>query len=275
MSTPPDAQQLAALLRPTSVRTGPLWSLAGVWFRHYRVYTRTLLANAAPPVLEPLFFFTAVAIGLGGYIRDDGFGGLGYRAYVASGLAVTSAMFTATFETTYGTFVRLAFQRTYDAMLGTHLRVGEMFVGELLFAATKGLVFSAVVVLVTMLFGVRPSAWGMLVPLVGCATAYLFGALGLIVTSYVKMINNYSFYTSGVITPMFFFSGTFFPILGLHPAIDAIAWLLPLSHPIEMSRALYAGTFTWTTLLHGVILGVWLAAAHVVALTRMQRRVVR
>lgn len=263
---------LPDLRSPLPLRTGLLWSLYGVWFRHVRVYTKTLLANALPPVFEPLFFFGGIAIGLGGYLTGT-FDGLSYRAFVASGLAASSAMFTAIYETTFNTFVRLVFQKTYDAMLGTHLRVSEIFTGEMLFAATKGLLFSTVVVLVTMIFGVRPSLWGVLVPVVGLSTAYVFGAIGLIITSYVKMINNFTFFTTGVISPMFFFAGTFYPILGRHPAVDVFANLLPLTHSIELSRALYKGQFTAATLLHLAVLLTWLVACHAFALHRMKKRV--
>lgn len=261
------------LWTPLRLRTGLFWSLFGVWYRHFRVYGNTLLANATPPVLEPLFFFTGVAIGLGEYVRPGGFDGMTYRTFVASGLLVSSAMFSAVFETTFGTFVRLVYQRTYDAMLGTHLRVREMFIGELLFCGTKGAVFATVVLLVTMLFGVRPSAWCLLVPAIGFVTAYLFGAIGLIVTSYVKTINNFSFFTSGVITPLFFFSGTFFPIRGHYAWLDAVSFLLPLTHPIELSRALFKLDFTAATGLHVLALLVWVAACHELALRRMTKRV--
>jgi lipooligosaccharide transport system permease protein len=270
----PPTPDLNELWRPVRLRTGPAWSLFGVWYRHLRVYCKTLLANATPPVLEPLFFFTAVALGLGSYLAGDRtFDGLPYATYVATGLMATSAMFTAVFETTFGAFVRLVFQKTYDAMLGTHLRTSEMFIGEMLFCATKGSVFSLVVLLVTMAFGVRPTVWCVLVPVVGFLTAYLFAAIGLIVTSYVKLIMNFSFFTSGVITPLFFFSGTFFPIRGHYVWLDVVSFLVPLTHPIELCRALFKAEFNGATALHLLALAAWIAVCHVVALRRMRRRV--
>ncbi len=266
-------EALAVLREPVKLRTGLFWSLYGVWYRHARVYCRTLIANATPPILEPVFFFTAVAIGLGSHLPEASFDGLAYPVFVASGLVASSAMFTAVFETTFGTFVRLVFQKTYDALLGTHLRVREMFIGEMLFAASKGLVFSAVVLLVTVAFGVRGSWWCLLTPVVGMVTAYMFAAVGLIVTSYVKMINNFAFFTSGVITPMFFFSGTFFPIRGHHPLLDVVSSLVPLTPAIELSRACFKAEFTLSTLVHLGILVVYLVAAHVFALHRMRKRV--
>ncbi|MCK4343250.1 MAG: ABC transporter permease [Phycisphaerae bacterium] len=264
---------LSDLWRPVPLRTGLFWSLYGVWYRHVRVYCKSLYANATPPVLEPLFFFTAIGIGLGHYLAAETFDGLPYKTYVASGLLVASAMFTAVFETTFGTFVRLVYQKTYDAMLGTHLRIHEMFIGEMIFSASKGAVFSAVVLLITILFGARPTWWCLLVPVIGFLTAYLFAAIGLIVTSYVKTITNYSFFTSGVITPLFFFSGTFFPIRGHHWVLDLVSFLVPLTHPIELSRALFKSEFTGMTLLHLAMLVAYLVICHIAALRRMTKRV--
>jgi len=265
---------LDPLWQPVHLRTGLLWSLFGVWYRHLRVYCKTLLANATPPVLEPLFFFTAVALGLGGYLGGErSFAGLPYATYVASGVMMASAMFTSVFETTYGTFVRLVFQKTYDALLGTHLRINEMFIGEMLFCATKGAVFSSVVLLVTMVFGVRPTWWCLLVPLIGFLTAYTFAAIGLIVTSYVKLITNFSFFSSGVITPLFFFSGTFFPIRGHYAWLDVLSLLMPLTPPIELCRGLFRAQLDTQIAWHLAALLVWLVVAHLVALRRMRRRV--
>jgi len=263
------------LWSPVPLRTGWFWSLFGVWYRHVRVYCKTLLANATPPVLEPLFFFTAVAIGLGSYIDEADFDRLPYKTYVASGIMVASAMFTAVLETTFSTFVRLVFQKVYDAMLGTHLHIREMFVGEMLFAASKGAVFSTVVLLITMAFGVRPTIWCVFVPVIGFLTAYLFAAIGLIVTSYVKTITNFSFFTSGVITPLFFFSGTFFPVSGHHWALDTIAMLVPLTHPIELTRDLFKCELTIMTAVHAGMLALYIVVCHIIALRRMTARVLR
>jgi len=272
---PASPTSLADLWSPVRLRTNLMWSLFGVWYRHVRVYCKTLLANASPPVLEPLFFFSAVAFGLGAYLPAAGFDGLSYRTYLATGMLVSSAMFTAAYETTIGTFVRLVYQPTYAVMLGTHLRISEMFVGELLFCATKGAVFSTVVMLVTILFGAQPTAWCVLVPAIGFVTAYLFGAIGLIVTSYTKAINNFNFFLTGVVTPIYFFSGTFFPIRGHHWALDVVSTLIPLTPSIELCRDLFRAHFTLTSVMNLVLLANYLVIAHTLALRRMTARVLR
>lgn len=272
-TTAPAQAALPSLTQPPPLRTNLLWSLYGVWYRHARVYRRHMLANAAPPVLEPLFFFSAVALGLARYMRDVDFDGLPYATFVASGLMVSSAMFTSVFESTFGTFIRLVYQKTYDAMLGTHLRISEMFTGEMLFCATKGAAFATIVMLVTTVFGVHLTPWCALIPLVGGLTGYLFAAIGLCVTTHVKTINNFSFFTSGVISPMFFFSGTFFPVRGHHWAIDLVSHMVPLTHCIELARALFRGQVTTATGLHALLLAAMIILFHSLAIRGMTKRV--
>ena len=258
---------------PVRIRSGLGWSLYGVWFRHVQVYRQTLVANALPPVLEPLLFFSALAFGLGPYLPQ--FGDMPYRTFIASGIVVASSMYTGVFETTFGTFVRLVYQRTYDAMLGTHLRVSEMFVGELLFCASKGFLFALIVMTVTALFGVPLNPWCALVPLVGAFTGYLFGALGLMVCSFIRTMNNFNFFHTGVISPMFFLSGTFFPIMGIHPALDVLANCIPLTHSVALCRALYRGQPGWEALTHLAALILFTGVFHWLGIRWMRKRVIQ
>jgi lipooligosaccharide transport system permease protein len=198
---------------------------------------------------------------------------MSYATYVASGLVVTSAMFSGAFETTFSTFVRMRWQKTYDAMLSTHLRPAEIFTGELLFCGSIGALYSSIVTLVTLPLGARPTAWCLLVPLIGFATAYLFGSIGLIVTSFVKVMQNFNFFISGVISPMFFFAGTFFPVRGHNAVVDVIWFVLPLSHSVELSRALFRGQADSLTVWHVLTMLVYIVAAHTLAQRRMRGRV--
>jgi lipooligosaccharide transport system permease protein len=111
--------------------------LFSVWYRHYRVYTRNLISNGFPPFLEPLFFLGGVGLGLGQYVGI--IDGTPYVAFLASGIIAPPAMFTASFECTYGTFIRLEFDRVYDGMISASLASRDLFVGEMLFCGTKGL----------------------------------------------------------------------------------------------------------------------------------------
>jgi len=119
-----DTSEAAALIAGSPVRREidepPLVArIVSVWFRHVRVYSRNLISNALPPFLEPLIFLVGIGIGLGRYIETmDGFP---YLEYLGSGLLVTAAMFTAAFECTFGTYIRMEFDKVYEGMLAAPL----------------------------------------------------------------------------------------------------------------------------------------------------------
>ena len=124
--------------------------LYSVWFRHYRVYTKNLISNGFPPFVEPLIFLSAIGLGLGRYVGL--IDGTPYIQFLASGILVPPAMFTAAFECTFGTFLRLEFDKVYDGMISSSITVKDLLIGEMLFAGSKGFFFSsAVLIVITLL----------------------------------------------------------------------------------------------------------------------------
>jgi lipooligosaccharide transport system permease protein len=208
--------------------------LYSVWYRHMRVYTRNLISNGLPPFLEPVIFLLGVGLGLGRYIAT--MDGVSYLVFLATALPVTSAMFTSAYECTFGTFVRLEFQKSYDGMLAAPVTVTDVFVGELLWAGSKGLFFSACVLVVMAGFGAVPLPVGLIVMPIGFGAGCMFGALSLLVTSFVRNINHFNFYFTGLLSPMFFFSGTVFPIDSLPRGLRPLAEILPLTHAVRLAR---------------------------------------
>ena len=133
--------------------------------------------------------------------------GLSYIDFLGTGLLVTAAMFTAAYECTFGTFIRLEFEKVYDGMLAAPITVNDLIIGEIIWAGTKGLFFTFAVLCILTLFGIIHLPEGLLAPLVGFLTGLMFGTLSLWITSFVKTINHFNFYLTGIISPMFFFSG--------------------------------------------------------------------
>ena len=228
---------------------GRLTRLLAVVHRHWLVYSTTLLANSLPAFLEPTLFLTAIGLGLGAYLSRSPFGDVPLAASMGPGALAMTAMYTASFEMTYGTLVRMIYQKTYDALLATPLSVTDAFLGELLFCGLKGFAFSACVLLVYLAFGLAQGwahhlAWtAVLAPCVGFVAACLFGALGLRVTSFVENLNNFNFYFSGFLSPLALFSGMVFPVHDLPHGLREVAYALPLYHVTEVNRALVLGSW--------------------------------
>ena len=214
--------------------------MASVWYRHFTVYSDTFLANATPAVFEPVFMLVAIGLGVGRFIETS-FLGLDYASFMAPGILAMTCMYTAAFEATYGTFVRLRYQLTYDAMLATPLTVRDIFLGELLWCGSKGLLFATIVGAVLFAFGNVLTVWAVLIPVVGFLTAIIFAGLSFIVTSVVLNMNHFQFYFTLALTPLIFFSGLAFPVNTLPAELAIVAYALPMFHIIETFRLVVSG----------------------------------
>jgi len=209
--------------------------LGSVWYRHFRTYTKDIVSNGFPPFMEPLIFLAGMGLGMARYVPN--LVDMSYLQFLATGLLMTSAMFTAAFECTFGTFIRLEFDKTYDGMLAAPLTVTDVVLGEALWSGTKGAFFSFAVLIIISSFGIVNFAQALLTPIVGFLTGFLFAAIGLLVTSAVKNINHFNFFFTGLLSPMFMFCGTVFPITNLPPPLRIVAEFLPLTHPVRIARA--------------------------------------
>jgi len=238
--------------------------LYSVWYRHARVYSSDFLSNAFPPFLEPLIFLAGLGIGFGAYIQT--IGTVDYLLFLASGIIVTSSMYTAAFECTYGTFIRLEFDKVYDGMLGAPISSVDLILGEILFAGSKGFLFALAVLIVTWVLGIINTPLSLAAALVGFICGLMFATLSMWVSAIVKNINHFNFYFTGFISPMFFFSGAVFPIDNLPQALRWIAEVIPLTHAVRLARAfcIPAGLnwLLWADLLYCVVFTLvtgWLA----------------
>ncbi|MGE5455114.1 MAG: ABC transporter permease [Methylocystaceae bacterium] len=214
-----------------------------VWYRHERVYDSNFWSNAFPPLLEPLILLAGLGLGFSSYIST--MGNMSYILFLATGIIVTSSMYTAAFECTYGTFIRLEFDKVYDGMLGAPLSPDDLIIGEIIFAGTKGLLFAFAVLLVTWVTGIISYPLSIMAALVGFLGGIMFGTLSMWITSLVRNINHFNFYFTGVLTPMFFFAGTVFPIENLPVSLQWAAQAIPLTHMVRLARAFCVpGLFT-------------------------------
>ncbi len=247
--------------------------LYSVWFRHVRVYTQNLISNGLPPFLEPLIFLAGVGLGLGHYI-DDKMGGVSYIEYLGTGLLVTAAMFTSAFECSYGTFIRLDFEKVYDGMLAAPMTANNLLVGEMLWAGTKGFFFTSAVLCVLSIFRIIPLPNALLAPFVGFFTGLMFASLSLFITSFVKSINHFNFYFTGFISPMFFFSGVVFPIENLPPQIRPVAELVPLTHSVRIVRSICTNDYRPILLFDMFYIVLFIIVFGYFAIKRLKKRLV-
>jgi len=245
-----------------------------VWQRNLSVYRKTWKLNVLPNFFEPVLYLVAMGIGIGGYIRD-GIEGLSYLQFIAPGLVVSSAMNGATFETTYNVFVKMFFGKTYEAITAAPVNLEDVLVGELLWATSRATVYGGIFAMVVSGFGlVSPWKLPLLLPVV-VLTGWLFASIGLLYTSCIKVIDLYSFYFTLWLTPLFLFSGIFFPVTRLPEWAQALAWATPLFHCVSLSKDIVHERLSGTSLVHLGYVLVVAAACSEVAIRRMRARTYR
>jgi lipooligosaccharide transport system permease protein len=218
-----------------------------VWRRNAAMYRRSWKYSILPNFFEPVFYLTAIGIGLGAYITE--MGGTSYIQFLTPGLIAVAAMHGASFEVTYNIYVRLVFEKTYDGMLTTPVETDDILAGEALWALTRSCLYGGGFFVVAFLFGLVPLPAGLLAVAVVPLTGMLFTAIGLAFTLRIPSIDLFSFYFTLFLTPLFLFSGVFFPLEErLSGAWLWLAEILPLLHPVRLSRAAFAGEFGWMAL---------------------------
>jgi len=235
--------------------------------RHWLLYKKDFLANISPTVIDPALFLLAFGVGMGAYVRD--MNGISYLHFIGPGLCITTALFTAFFESSYNFFVRLTYERIYDAMMSTPIGPLEIITGEFIWITLKGSMMSLGVGVVLTVFGVVDPTFLFVIPFVGGLVALACGALGLIATALVRNINQFQMVYALIISPMFFLSGAFYPTKDMPEIWRTISGISPLYHGVRMGQqVLWNEKIMATLLFHGPIL-IFMTAVLVAVAYRM------
>jgi lipooligosaccharide transport system permease protein len=236
-------------------------AVVGVMSRDATVFTRNWKTTTFSSVVEPTIYLLAFGFGFGALVTS--IGGLDYKQYVGTGIVATAVLFSSAFPGMYGTFLKYRFQRTYDAFLAAPVDVDEIVSAEVLWIGLRAGVYGNAPLLVAIAFGLDPKPTALLVPLICFLTGAAFVAFGVTLAAMAQSIDNFSYITSGVLTPMFLTAGTFFPISNFPPFFRALAHANPLYHCVQLVRdAVVLGIDPLADLIHlGVLLvfglGLW------------------
>ena len=250
-----------------------------VWQRNmtiFRKYWKTLLL---PNFFEPLLYLAALGLGLGTFIQRGGIEGQSYVQFIAPGLLASNAMFAASFESTFNTYVKLKIRRTYDAIVTTPVNAEDVVAGEYLWAGTRaalyGTGFLAVLTVLGLAFGepLITSWWALMIPPVLLMIGIMFSVTGTLFTSLIDRIDLFSYYFTLVVTPLFLFSGIFFPVEDFPAPVPQIAWFTPLYHAVNVCRALAVGP-TPALLVDVAWILIFTAALALIPIHLMRRRLI-
>jgi lipooligosaccharide transport system permease protein len=219
-----------------------------VWRRNADVFTKTIGVNFLPSMLEPVLYLFAFGFGLGGFIPE--INGAPYINFIAPALVAISLMNGSFFECTYGSFVRMYYQKTFDAIVATTISIEEVVAGELLWGATRGTLNSTIVLAVVGISGFFTSQplitapFFILIPIIAFFSGLMLAGIAMCFTAVAPNIDFFNYPIFLLITPMLFLSGTFFPLSSLPQTAQGLALTaLPLTQIVNLTR----GTLTGST----------------------------
>lgn len=214
-----------------------------VWLRYFKVFTRSIVFGLVTTFTEPILYLLSFGFGLGALVGDINVSGvsLTYRQFIFSGIVAQTIMFQAFFEAAYGSFIRMYYQKVFQAVAVTPVTLSEILWGELLWDASKAS-FSVFVVLLIGCISGDFNILGAISVFPFCFLfSMIFAALGLFVAAKSKTIEEISYPQYLFIFPMFLFCGVFFPLETLPKYLQYFAYILPLTSIVSVVRSFILG----------------------------------
>lgn len=224
------------------------WQSRAVLLRHLRVYLRNWHTAFLPPATEPIVMLLAFGLGLGSHVAGiERHGDLvPYASYIAPGLLAYTAFLTPFFQSLFGAYIRMHYQKTWEGQLTTQVELPHVIWGELLWSALLATMYVTIVACVLAVCDalgvIGIASWRL--PLVlpfAFAFALAFASIGLVFTAILPSIDHMNLPVFLIALPLGFTSNTYFPMPVDQPVVALLMHANPLWHLSEGLRSLLLG----------------------------------
>ena len=213
----------------------------GSWFTAYK---RTWRGSIFGRFLSPLMFLLSLGLGLGSLVDKStgGVDGVPYLQFVVPGIVAAQSMWVAMGESAYPVMGAIRWNAKYHAMLATPVGIDDVLLGHLLYVAMQITGATAIFIGVAALFGSFSSWWVLLCLPVTVLTGMSFTVPIFAFSAKQETDSGFNILFRFIMTPLFLFSGIFFPVSQLPAFMRPIAWVMPLWHGVQADRSLALGT---------------------------------
>jgi lipooligosaccharide transport system permease protein len=247
-------------------------ALQGVMVREIVNFSSFWRSSTFSSTVDPTIYLLAFGFGFGSLVSRVA--GYDYVQFVGTGIVATTVLFSGAFPAMYSTFVKYQIQHTYDAILAAPVDTEELVTGEALWIGARTGIYGCVPMLVAMIFGLEPG-WGMLlVPGIAALAGFGWACFGIFIAARAAKIESFSYWQSGLLTPMFLVAGTFFPLTALPTWAQVLGDLNPLFHCVQLVRHVVFGREAWADLWHLAFLLGFALVSWRLAVRFMERKLV-
>jgi lipooligosaccharide transport system permease protein len=243
--------------------------------RNALVYRHVWRGSVFSSFLQPTLFLMAMGLGLGSIIDPAAAalpGSVTYVEFLAPGLLAAAAMQVATFESTYPVLNKMVWHRNYEAISATPMRTADLVLGELAWIALRLATIAIAFILVMTAFGIPRSVRVLLAVPAAILTGVAFAAPMIAYAATRKNSSTFNVLYRFGVTPLFLFSGVFFPLARLPGWLQQAAWFTPLFHGVELVRGLTLDQPSPDWAMHVAYLAALIAIGIAAALHTFQRR---
>jgi lipooligosaccharide transport system permease protein len=221
-----------------------------VWNRDFFYFKKFFISSIVWNFVEPLLYIVAFGYGLGFFVGK--IEGIPYILFLAPAILATTGLQGAVFESTYSSFTKLRVQKTYETIMMTPVSVEDVVAGEILWGATKAFFGVLGVMVVFLVMGLIQTWMAWLTLPVLLVLCWCSSAMSMVVTSHARDYDSFTYYFTLVITPMSVLAGTYFPLEHFPKWAQSLAWVMPLTHGVVVTRDLFLGhwhAMNWVNLL--------------------------
>ena len=230
-----------------SVWAATLRAVYVIWYRDLIRYTRDrlrLVVSLAQPLLYLLVFGVGLSSSLGAGVRTGsaGAGAVGYVAFMFPGVVAMAILFNAIFAA-----MSILWDREFGFLreiLVAPINRSAVAVGKALGGATQAMIQGTVMLAFAPLAGVHLSVLAIaeVLPLL-FLLSFSLSAFGVALAARLRSMQGFQVVMNFLMMPMFFLSGSLFPLTGLPGWMTALTRIDPVAYGIAPVRSvLLAGT---------------------------------
>lgn len=191
---------------------------------------------------NPVLYLASIGLGIGALVDANlpgGIHGVSYLEFIAPALLATAAIQSTMDETMFPTMDGFVWGKIFHAVGNTALKGRQIAAGVAWAAMIRTLFTVGTYYAVLLAFGALEFSRSWPLVLAAIYAGWGFGMAMLAMASFVKQDDGFfAIFGRFVITPMFLFSGTFYPLDILPTYLQAIGWISPLWHATDLGRFL-------------------------------------